>query len=148
MAINLFLCTLEAYVRDLFEMTTVSSVHFLTRSAKLSMHEDRVKISIGVYSRKARTITDLKEIREEIIAVPRPVCKNVMDNFVSRLTELNSGHLEHMLLHWTISIALALNMLQEQADRYHALVLCLEYNKLVTSAFSFNLNGNLRNRVG
>ena len=46
-------------------------------------------------------ITGLKEaIREEIRAIPRSVCKDVMDNFVLRLkkcTELNGGHLEQML---------------------------------------------------
>ena len=54
-----------------------------------------------VYSEKPRTITDLKEaIREEMRAIPRSVCKAVMDNFVLRLkkcNELNGGHLEHML---------------------------------------------------
>ena len=34
---------------------------------------------------------------------------------------------------------------QEQADRYHVLALCLEYNNVVVPEFSFNLNGNLRN---
>ena len=32
---------------------------------------------------------------------------------------------------------------QEQADRYHVLALCLEYNNVVVPEFSFNLNGNL-----
>ena len=60
-----------------------------------------VQISNRVYSRKPRTITDLKEaIREEKRAIPRSVCKDVMDNFVRRVkkcTELNGGHLEHTL---------------------------------------------------
>ena len=54
-----------------------------------------------VYGGKPRTITELKEaIREEMRDIPNSVCKNVMDNFVLRLkkcTELNGGHLEHML---------------------------------------------------
>ncbi|CAM1304959.1 Uncharacterised protein r2_g1479 [Pycnogonum litorale] len=54
-----------------------------------------------VYAGKPRTITELKEaIREDMRAIPRSVCKNVMDNFVLRLkkcTEVNGGHLEHML---------------------------------------------------
>uniref|UniRef100_H2Z2Y6 DUF4817 domain-containing protein n=1 Tax=Ciona savignyi TaxID=51511 RepID=H2Z2Y6_CIOSA len=54
-----------------------------------------------VYAEKPRTITELKEaIREEMRAITKSVCKNVMDNFVLRLkkcTELNGGHLEHML---------------------------------------------------
>ena len=54
-----------------------------------------------VYAGKPRTITELKEaIREEMRAIPKSVCKNVMDNFVLRMkkcTELNGGHLEHML---------------------------------------------------
>ena len=54
-----------------------------------------------VYAGKPRTITELKEaIREEMRAITNSVCKNVMDNFVLRLkkcTELNGGHLEHML---------------------------------------------------
>ena len=60
-----------------------------------------VQISIRVYSRHPRTITDLKEaIREEMRAISRSVCKDVTDNFVPRLkkcTELNSGDLEQML---------------------------------------------------
>ena len=54
-----------------------------------------------VYAGKPRTITELKEaISEEMRAITNSVCKNVMDNFVLRLkkcTELNGGHLEHML---------------------------------------------------
>ena len=52
------------------------------------------------YSRKPRTITDLKEaIRKEMRAIPRSVCKDVMDNFVLRpKKELNGGYLEQMLL--------------------------------------------------
>ena len=54
-----------------------------------------------IYAGKPRTITVLKEaIREEMRAITNSVCKNVMDNFVLRLkkcTELNGGHLEHML---------------------------------------------------
>ena len=98
MAISLFLCTLEAFVRDLFKLTTISSVHFMTLSTKLPMHNDRVQISIHVYSGKPRTITDLKEaIRKEMRAISRSVCKNVMNSFVLRLkkcTELNGDHLE------------------------------------------------------
>ena len=54
-----------------------------------------------VYAGKPRTITELKEaIREEMRAITNSVCKNVMDNFVlclKKCTELNGGHLEHML---------------------------------------------------
>ena len=43
-----------------------------------------------VYAGKPRTITELKEaIREDIRAIPRSVCKNVMDNFVLRLRRRN-----------------------------------------------------------
>ena len=60
-----------------------------------------VQISNRVYSRKSRTITDLKEaFREEMRAIPRSVCKDVLDNFVRRVkkcTELNGGHLVHTL---------------------------------------------------
>ena len=52
MAISLFLCTLEAVVRDLFGMTTIRSMHSLTRITKLPMHKDRVQILIHVYSGK------------------------------------------------------------------------------------------------
>ena len=86
-----------------------------------------------MYSIKPRTITDPNEaIGEEIKAISLSVCKKVMDNFALRLTEVNGGHLEQML-----------RGTKEQADRYHVLALCLEYNKEVTSEFSFNLNGNL-----
>ena len=63
MAISLLLCTVEAFVQDLFEVTTTNSVHFLTRSRKLPMpmHKDRVQISIHVYSGKPRNITDLRK---------------------------------------------------------------------------------------
>ena len=51
--------------------------------------------------REPRTITDLREaIREEMRAIPRSLCKDVMDSFVLRLkkcTDLNGGHLEYML---------------------------------------------------
>ena len=91
-----------------------------------------------MYQRKPKTITDLKEaIREEMRAISRSVCKNVMNNFVPRLkkcTNLNSCHLEKILL-----------STQEQAGHYHALALCLEDNKVVMSVFPFNLNGNFRN---
>ena len=54
-----------------------------------------------VYAGKPKTITELKEaIREEMRAITNSVCKNVMDNFVlclKKCTELNGGHLEHML---------------------------------------------------
>ena len=54
-----------------------------------------------VYAGKPRTITELKEaIREEMRAITNSVCKNVMDNLVlclKKCTELNGGHLEHML---------------------------------------------------
>ena len=60
-----------------------------------------VQISNHVYSRKSRTITDLKEaIREEMRAIPRSVCKDVMDNFLRRVkkcTELNGSYLEYTL---------------------------------------------------
>ena len=60
-----------------------------------------VQSSNCVYSRKSRTITDLKKaIREEMRVIPRSVCKDVMDNFLRRVkkcTELNGGHLEHTL---------------------------------------------------
>ena len=101
MAISLFLCTIEAFVRDLSEVTTIDSVHFLTRGTKLPMHKDRMQISIHVYSGRPRTYTDLREaIRVEMKTISRSVCDNVMDNFVLRLkkcTELNGGHLEQML---------------------------------------------------
>ena len=54
-----------------------------------------------VYANKPRTISELKvAIRDEIRAIPRSVCKDVMKNFVKRLEkclELNSGHLEHVM---------------------------------------------------
>ena len=54
-----------------------------------------------VYAGKPKTITKLKEAtREEMRAITDSVCKNVMDNFVlclKKCTELNGGHLEHML---------------------------------------------------
>ena len=60
-----------------------------------------VQISNREYSRKPRTITDLKEvIREEKRAIPQSLCKDVTDNFVRRVkkcTELNGGHLEQTL---------------------------------------------------
>ena len=91
----------RGFVRDLLEMTTISSVHFLTRSTKLHMHIDRVLISIHVYSGKPWTIIDLKEaIREEMRAISLSACKNLMDNFVMRLKkcmELNGDHLDQML---------------------------------------------------
>ena len=68
-------------------------------------------------------------------AIPRFVCKDIRDSFVLRLkncTELNSGHLEKMLL-----------STEERADRHHTLALYLEYNKVVVSESSFNLNGKL-----
>ena len=86
MAINLFLCTLEAFVRDLFEVTTINSVHCLRRITKLPLHKFLVQISIHVDSGMPRTITDLKEaIMEEMRAISRSVCENFMDNFVLRL---------------------------------------------------------------
>ena len=101
MAISLFLFTLAAFVRNLFEVTTINFMHFLMRSTKLPMHKDQVQISIHVYSVKPRTITDLNEaIRVEMKVIFRSLCENVMDNFVLRLkkcTELNGGHLEQML---------------------------------------------------
>ena len=60
-----------------------------------------VQISNRVYSRKPRTITDLKEaIREEMRAIPRSVCKDVMDTFARRVkkcTELNGSHFKNTL---------------------------------------------------
>lgn len=54
-----------------------------------------------VYANKPRTISQLKvNIREEIRAIQRPVCKSVMLNFAMRLkkcTDLNGGHLEQIL---------------------------------------------------
>lgn len=54
-----------------------------------------------MYARRSRTITELKEaIREQIRAIPRSVCKDDFNKFVLRVkkcTELNGGHLEHML---------------------------------------------------
>ena len=35
--------------------------------------------------------------------------------------------------------------MQEWADRHHLLALYSDFNKVVVSEFSFNLNGNLRN---
>ena len=63
-------------------------------------HRPRANVNPRVL-REPRTITDLKEaIREEMRAIPRSLCKDVMDSFVLRLkkcTELNGGHLEHKL---------------------------------------------------
>ena len=62
---------------------------------------------------------------------------DVMDNFLRRVkkcTELNGGHLEQTL-----------QSTQEQADHHRVSGIYLEYNKLVVSEFSFNLNDNLRN---
>ena len=54
-----------------------------------------------VYANKPTTISELKvATRDEIRAIPRSVCKDVMKNFVKRLEkclELNSGHLEHVM---------------------------------------------------
>ena len=54
-----------------------------------------------VYASKLRTISELKSnIREEIRAIPRSVCKDVMLNFTMRLkkcTEQNGGHMEQVL---------------------------------------------------
>lgn len=54
-----------------------------------------------VYANKPRTISELKvNIREEIRAIPRSVCKSVMLNFAMRLkkcVDLNGGHLEQVL---------------------------------------------------
>ena len=53
-----------------------------------------------MYSNKPRTISELKEnIREEIRAIPRSVCKCVMQNFAMHLkkyVDLNRGHLEQV----------------------------------------------------
>ena len=38
-----------------------------------------------------------------------------------------------------------LNSTQKQVGRHYVLVLYLEYNKVLVSEFSFDLNGNLRN---
>ena len=60
-----------------------------------------VQILNCVYSRKSRTIADLKEaISEEMRAIPRSVREDVIESFVRRVkkcTELNGGHLEHTL---------------------------------------------------
>ena len=97
MTISLFLCTVE-------NVLPFSSVHLFRRSTKLSMmslRTERVQISNCVYSGKLRAITELKEaIREQMRAIPRSVCRDVIDNFVPRLkkcTELNGGHLATML---------------------------------------------------
>ena len=54
-----------------------------------------------VYVKKPRTTTELKEyIREEIRAIPRSMCKSVMQNFIKRMEkslELNEGHMEQVL---------------------------------------------------
>ena len=54
-----------------------------------------------VHANKPTNITELKEnIREEIRAIPRFVCKSVLLNFAMRLkkcTDLNGGHLEQVL---------------------------------------------------
>ena len=98
---SLFLCTLEHVLKMNHHSVRA---FFFRRSTKLSMtslHTDHVQISIRVYPGKSRTTTDLKEaIREEMRAIHRSVCKDVMDNFVRRLkkcTELNGGHLAHTL---------------------------------------------------
>ena len=88
MTISLFLCAVEAFVRNLFEMTTIKSMRYLTRITKLPMHKDREQISIHVHSGKPRTITDLKEaLMEEMRPISWSLCKNVMDNFVLRLNK-------------------------------------------------------------
>ena len=51
-----------------------------------------------VYVKKRKSTTELKEyIREEIRAIPRSMCKSVMQNFIKRMKkslELNGGHME------------------------------------------------------
>ena len=66
-----------------------------------------------------------------------------MGTFVLHLkkcTGLNGVHLEAEQM---------LRSTQEQTDRHHAFALYLEYNKVVVSEFSFNLNGYLEmTRIG
>ena len=67
----------------------------------ISVNHHRVRKFRTTYSRKSRTITDLKEaIGEGMTAIPRSVCKDVMDNCVRRVkkcTKLNGSHLQHTL---------------------------------------------------
>ena len=53
------------------------------------------------FANKPTSITELKEnVREEIRAIPRSVCRSVLLNFAKRLkkcTDLNGGHLEQVL---------------------------------------------------
>ena len=91
-------------------------MHFLRRTFSRANLTDLVQIPIRVYSLQSRTITDLKKaIREEMRAIPRSLCEDVMDSFVLRVkkcTELNGGHLEHMLY-----------STQKHAGRHHVLAL-------------------------
>ena len=51
-----------------------------------------VQISNRVYSRKSRTITNLKEAtREEMEAIPQSVCEDVMDSFVRACQEMHGA---------------------------------------------------------
>ena len=94
-----------------------------------------VQISNRGYSRKSRTITDVKEvIREEMRPIPRPVCKSVIDNFVPRVKKFME--LKMVVISSTRS--------RGHKNRLIAIVFW-EYNKLVMSEFYFNWNGNLRN---
>ena len=74
----------------------VRSVQFRARGASASVQF--IQFSSRTLLALPRTITDLKEvIREEMRAIPRFLCKDVVDNFVLRLkkcAELSGGYLE------------------------------------------------------
>ena len=81
MTISLFLCTLEAFARDDHHLASCISFLALSFLLSISLHKDRVQISIRMYSGKPRTTSQFKEaIREEMGAISRFVCKDVMDN--------------------------------------------------------------------
>ena len=78
MAISLFLCTLEAFAGDVLHLAPCISFLALSFLLSISLHKDAEQISMHVYSGNPRAIADLKEpVREEMRAIPRPVCKDV-----------------------------------------------------------------------
>jgi hypothetical protein len=57
-------------------------------------------ISSKVYEKKPRTTEDLKQIREEVAAIPPTMLQRVMQNFQKRLREWvdnNGRHLTHTI---------------------------------------------------
>ena len=104
MAIGLFLCTLEAFVRDLFEVTTINSVRFLTRSTKLpNAHAQRPDANfdprvLGKAPHHHRPQGSHEGGDESHFSVS--VRERYSNNFVLRLkkcTEPNGGHIQQML---------------------------------------------------